>query len=268
MDTLATWFVENDAALQALAQQHHLTTAQLHQRLRQALRPAPPSVDDDPEALRLLHTLMHELRSPLVTLRGYVDMMARGRLGPTTPLQEQSMRTAQRNAAALEDQIETALHFARLQRGQCHIQKRDISLARLLERSLRFFDTQAERKQLSLHLEQPEQDLTLHTDPSHMERVLRLLLDNAIKFTSQGQVTLYAQLQGDLLRLGVRDTGRGFTPEQAEALFVPFAQLHPDDKGAGLGLTVAQGLLKNHQCSLHAESQPEQGSHFWFTLPL
>jgi signal transduction histidine kinase len=272
MDTLTTWLEAHQDALQDLAQQQGMTAPQLHQRLRQALQPTPAPVsapvEEPSDHLHLLHSLMHELRSPLVTLRGYVDMMAQGKLGPTTPLQEKSMRTAQRNAAALEDQIETALHFARLQRQQLHVQKRDISLDRLLQRSLRFFDTQAERKRISLQLQAPQENPSLHIDPAHIERVLRLLLDNAIKFTDQGEVTLCAQVLEGKLRLGVRDSGRGIPADQLEAIFEPFTQVRDNDKGAGLGLTVARGLLEAHGCTLHLETQPGQGSYFWFDLPL
>jgi signal transduction histidine kinase len=264
MDTLDTWMERHAPLLRALAADLGLEEGLVHQRLREALAPPP---EHDP--LLLLNLVIHELRSPLVTLRGYVEMMATGRLGPTTPLQEKSMKTALRSAATLEEVMETALYFTRLQRGRCAPNTQRVPLRRCLERPLRALADAAASKGLDLRQELPDDpEIALQADPEQLAVALRLLLDNAIKYTERGHVLLRAALHGATLRLRVEDTGVGIDPAQIPRAFLPFVRLHDQSRGLGLGLCVARGLLEANGAALHLESQPQQGARLWFDLPL
>ncbi len=222
------------------------------------------------EVIDFLNRLMHDLRSPLVTVRGYLDMLTRGDLGALTTVQERTMKVALRNSIALDDQMEIVLEYARAQQGRLSIMPRATHLATLLPRCLRGLEELAERKKLTVHVpEQPELLPAVHIDGKKITRALRILLDNAIKFTPQGSIHLELQHRDDTIEVAVRDTGCGIDAARLLDIFTPFFHFVPEPiqaRGLGLGLSVARYLVEAHGSALHVESEPNEGSRFWFSL--
>jgi signal transduction histidine kinase len=117
---------------------------------------------------------------------------------------------------------------------------------------------------------------TVEGDPVRLGQVLYNLLSNAVKFTqAEGTVELHSRKEGSLLRIEVRDTGRGIEPEDCEQVFDKFFQA--DDAatgkgkqtaGSGLGLAIAKALVESHGGDIGVGSEPGQGTTFWFTLAL
>lgn len=231
-----------------------------------------PSARLQDDVIELLNIVMHDIRSPLVTIRGYIEMMLRGSLGPMTPQQEKSMRVAMRNSLMLDDQIDTLLDFARLKQGRVALMSRAISAEKLASKALEGFEEVAERKGLALRIELPSPELEVAVDQDKCRRILRILLDNAIKFTDQGEVVLRIEPAEGLgsARLSVRDTGAGVPEAFRESIFEPFIKVPGPNhtRGAGLGLAVARALARSHQGDLTLEDHQPQGCRFWFEVPL
>ena len=130
----------------------------------------------------------------------------------------------------------------------------------------------AARKGLDLRCDVPRSLPGILGDRDRLVQVLLNLLGNAVKFTSVGSVTLEAVREGDILRVTVRDTGPGIATTDLERVFEKFKQagdtLTEKPKGTGLGLSICRQIVEHHGGRIWAESQPEVGSAFIFTLPL
>ncbi len=239
---------------------------------RAAFIASPPrGVALSPQVLEVLNVVMHDLRTPLVTIRGYAEMMLRGFLDPMTEKQTRTMRTVLRNSIALDDQIDTFLDYARLQQGRITIHPVPISLEKVLRHIQEGLDERAEQKGLTLTVDAPEKDLSLLGNVEKLRRVLRILLDNAVKFTEQGQVRLKVTQSGDRRAIfSVEDTGCGVDSTLHAQIFEPFFKASDEQgsKGIGLGLTVARDLIAAHGSRLEVESAAGRGARFSFSLAL
>jgi CheY-like chemotaxis protein len=127
-------------------------------------------------------------------------------------------------------------------------------------------------KGLSLEIEVDRDIPYIHGDRNQMIQVIVNLLNNAVKFTSEGSITLGARLQGDFVEFYVSDTGEGIFPEEKEAIFDEFyrisdAVLHRP-KGSGLGLSISKRIVEFHGGKIWVESELGRGSKFYFTIPL
>lgn len=126
--------------------------------------------------------------------------------------------------------------------------------------------TLRDRVKSELHVDTP----TVYADKQGVKTVLRILLDNALKF-SEGQVTIQSETLEDAVEVSIIDFGIGLDQTQIPAIFAPFAQM--DDTttrpygGVGVGLAIAQKILENHGSQLQVESEIEKGSRFFFQLP-
>jgi signal transduction histidine kinase len=122
-----------------------------------------------------------------------------------------------------------------------------------------------------LDVQRPPEGAVIHTDPGLLRHVLRNLLSNAAKFTSEGSVELRLDELADRVRIEVRDTGIGIAPEDQERIFEEFFQvrtpLHAGVKGTGLGLAFAQRVAVTLGGSVEVTSTPGSGSRFTVELP-
>lgn len=227
--------------------------------------PKSTALSDD--VVDLLNILMHDLRSPLVTIRGYVEMMIRGNLGPMTPIQERSMRVALRNSITLDDQIDTFLDYIRLEQGRTIIARKPVLVSKLVQRTREALEELAERKGLDFNVVTPQdEDFEIVGDLDKLRRILRSLLDNAIKFTEEGHITLSITPMGDNVEISVADSGIGVEEHIKARIFEPFFQADPDTRGPGLGLAVSKTLVEAHQSTLRVSNNADGGATFAFTV--
>ncbi len=130
----------------------------------------------------------------------------------------------------------------------------------------------SKRKGLDLRAELGEALPRIKFDKDKIVQVLMNLLGNAVNNTSSGSVTLSTQMEGNVVHVRVRDTGRGISAQDMQKLFIPFEkieQLHEQEKGGtGLGLAISKEIVLGHCGKIWAESEPGKGSAFHFTLPV
>jgi len=222
---------------------------------------------------QLLANVSHELQTPIVAIKGYTDMIAKGRLGPVNPEQRRGLEHALRNIDRLISMIDGLLEFSRLERQVGGLDLSEFPLAALVEECRATHQPRMDERGISWHAAVDDPGLIVHGDRDKLRQVLDNLVGNAVKFNRDGgRVEVAAERKDDAFaRVRVRDTGPGIPPEDLERVFDRYYRAGADDggpKGTGLGLAIARSLLRLHGCSVRAESRPGEGATFTFTLPL
>jgi two-component system sensor histidine kinase RpfC len=223
---------------------------------------------------RFLANMSHELRTPLNGILAMAELLSASKLQKD---QRESADMIQTSAQTLLLLIDEVLDISAIEAGKTRRQDQDFELTELLSRVYRMLYPQAQSKGLSLHV---DTDIRvpgeLHGDFTHLTQILLNLLQNAVKFTQHGSVTLQVrELSRDNerihLRMSVRDTGIGIPEEARVRIFKPFEQVDSGrDRrygGSGLGTTIAKSLTELMDGTIGVESNPGGGTHFWVELP-
>jgi signal transduction histidine kinase len=216
---------------------------------------------------RFLAAASHDLRQPVHALSLFV-----GALGQR-PLDVESRRLVGHVQGAVDSMgtmFNALLDVSQLDAGMVPVNPRVLALRPLLQRIADDEGALAQRKGLRLRLNAPE--LAVRCDPVLLERVLRNLVSNAVRYTDRGGVLLSARVRGGAVRVRVMDTGIGIAPQRQAEVFQEFVQLHNPErdraKGLGLGLAIVRRLVDLLEVPLVLKSVPGRGSCFTLHLPL
>ena len=230
-----------------------------------------------------LTLITHELKTPLTSisacaeaLSGHVELGAEAKKKFISIIRDESER--------LSRLINEVLDYSRIAAGKLPIMFRKIDLIRLVERSVLQQRPSAEMKDIRLEYFRPDpldpRLQKVRADPDRIQQVMTNLLNNALKFTSEGgRVKVSLDIlerseQGrktDFIQVQVGDTGIGIAEEDRSKVFERFAQagkMEHHSEGTGLGMPIAQGIIKEHGGKIWFTSQKEKGTTFYFTLPL
>jgi PAS domain S-box-containing protein len=212
------------------------------------------------------YTVAHDLRSPLRHMRGLMGVLE-GEVAPGLPADKQELlgmlsKSAQRMSQLLED----LLKLSRLGKQELH--RQPVSLDALVQRAVAEVKPDHEGRVV-------EWTITalpiVQCDPGLMQQAIINLLSNALKYTrprSIAKITIGQMQLKEGPAFFVRDNGIGFSMEQAEKLFTPFHRLHPERQfeGSGIGLAAVARIISKHGGKIWAESKPDEGATFFFTL--
>ncbi|HEV3144033.1 MAG TPA: ATP-binding protein, partial [Gemmataceae bacterium] len=218
-----------------------------------------------------LTTMSHELRTPLHSILGFSDVLLTN--PQLSDKQQRWVVNIQASGKQLLALIEDVLDLAKMEAGKMKITPESFALAELTEPLLNNLRPLAEKKNIELRQQLPDNLPRLHQDAGKVRQILSNFLSNAIKFTPEGgRVLLRADAEGDQIVLKVIDTGVGIAPEDQERIFEKFRQVvtpHTREyEGTGLGLSIVRELSKllGGDVSLHSELG--RGSTFTVRLPL
>lgn len=218
-----------------------------------------------------LATISHELRTPLNAVTGYADLLRQGIPEPIPARALDYVERIRLSAKHLIQLIEEILSFSHLESGRSTVSRRPVEAAELLAEIRAVIEPLAEGKRLKLIVEEPTAPLTLRTDAAKLRQILLNLLDNAVKFTDQGEIRVSAEAVDDGVRFEVADTGVGIRPEDREAVLEPFRQAEQSATrtagGTGLGLTVALRLTELLGGRMDFTTTPGEGARFTVELP-
>jgi signal transduction histidine kinase len=223
---------------------------------------------------QFMANVTHELKTPLVAIKGYNQSILEGRFGPLTPKQEKGLSIAVRNVGRLEKLIQQLLEFEKLQSHAFAPALGDFDLVPLVHLVLSNFQPEIEEKRLSADLRLPG-SLEVRADYEGIRRVLLNLFSNAVKFSAEGGIFgVEAEVPTHSARASVAvwDLGPGIPPEAQPFLFTRFWQADGSSRrrhgGTGLGLAIVKGILDAHGLGVRAESTPGVGTKIRFELPL
>lgn len=216
--------------------------------------------------------ISHELRTPLTHIKGYLDILADGSLGPLTSNQVEALEVLKRSEHRLERIIDDLIQFTMAARGELVVNINNFQLSSLIETTTNRFSNQLSKKNLTLKIDTPDHIPAVQADEEKIGWVLTQLLDNAIKFTQPGgEIEVRTREEGQLVYTSVSDTGIGISEEHLPEIFLAFHQLDSSTtrrySGTGLGLSLARRILDAHGLSLQVKSKPGKGSVFEFSLP-
>ncbi|MDQ3493727.1 MAG: HAMP domain-containing histidine kinase [Chloroflexota bacterium] len=215
--------------------------------------------------------IVHDLRTPLFSLRGYLEGLEKG-LADTPAKRAAYVATAQEKAAALERLISDLFDYTRLEYLDQAPDRQTLDLGALLRRLVAGLQPQADAKRLTLTLDAPSQPCPVEADDHLLTRAVENLLDNALRYTpSGGSVRVTCHGTPETATFSVRDTGPGIPPRDLPHLFTPLyrgeSSRNRQTGGAGLGLTIARRILVAHGGNLTAANAPTGGAVFTGTLP-
>jgi len=217
-----------------------------------------------------LANMSHELRTPLNGVLGYAQLLQRDR--SLNASQREALEAIAKGGAHLLDLINDVLDLSRIEAGRLDIEAATTDLAQMAIDLKYLVAEAARRKGLLLGMAiAPDTPRRVVLDGRHLRQVLLNLLNNAVKFTAQGEVHLsIAKAGDDRLLFEVSDTGVGIESGELVAIFEAFTQTRSGAAagGTGLGLTISQHLIAKMGGELRVQSQPGLGSRFYFDLPL
>ena len=213
-------------------------------------------------------TVSHELRSPLTSIRGAVDLLHTGNPGPLTERQERLTDVIGQSSERLLRLANQILEMSRLRAGLMELERKALDLAGLVDRVVEELHPQAEAAGVALKHEFYGAHFVYLGDEGRLYQLVVNLGTNAIRFTPRGgRVFVRLTDTSPDLELQVEDTGVGIPAEALPTVFDPYRQAHRDRGGTGLGLAIVQGVAKAHGGRVIVESREGQGSCFTVHLP-
>ncbi len=219
----------------------------------------------------LISIVSHELRSPLTSIKGYLDLMLTGDLGEIPDSIREYLSIVTSNAGRLSALIDDMLDLSRIESGKLSMSFEKVDLKYLCDYMYVTIKPQADQKKQSLTLE-VEPNITVSGDVDRLQQALTNLVSNAIKYTpEEGTVEVKAGRRNKKAFISVRDNGIGISQDNQKKLFQKFFRVKNKETrnigGTGLGLCIAESIVKAHEGTILVQSVEGEGSIFEIELP-
>jgi len=218
--------------------------------------------------------IVHDLRSPLTSIKGFTDLMAAERLGPISEGQIKALKIIKEAVDKQLSLINDYLDVSKLESGQMEVDLQAVDIRQPIRKAMRLVEVQAGLKNINLTPNIESGLPQVLGAEEKLEQVLLNLLANAVKFTGEGGsivVSASRAQESDMVQVSVSDTGTGIPADEMPHLFQKYRQLvaakSNGEKGTGLGLVIARLIVVAHGGRIWAESEINKGSTFHFTVP-
>ena len=213
----------------------------------------------------------HQLRAPITAVRGYASNIAEGEYGPIPDYLKDPLQTMQESSRLMVNSIEDYLNISRIEQNRMKYEKSDFDIADLAKKVVKELVPVAEKRKLALTIAAPE-NLMVNADIGKIKQVITNLVDNAVKYTKQGSVTVTVEHANKQAKIVIADTGIGIAPDEIGGLFEKFKRARGANQvnttGTGLGLYVAKQLIEGNGGKVRVESDGlGKGSRFIIELP-
>lgn len=251
----------------------HLETLRLTEELQKRARELQ---ELDRLKSAFLANMSHELRTPLNSILGFADVMIEGLDGPLTPNMENDLKLIQKNGQHLLHLINDVLDMAKIESGKLNLIIEKFNLHEIFEEVASITSPLASEKDIALFIESDsDKEVFVSADRTRLRQVLINLMNNAMKFTDKGKISIYAACEDrENVLIAVKDTGVGIPSDHLESIFHEFTQVDSSTTrkvgGTGLGLPISRRLIEMHGGKLWAESSgvEGEGSTFYVILPI
>ncbi|MEE9226749.1 MAG: HAMP domain-containing sensor histidine kinase [Acidobacteriota bacterium] len=240
-------------------------------------QPAPPvetpEVTPGAKTPELLANVAHELQTPLVTVKGYTEMILKGRLGPITVEQEKGLRTSLRNIDRLIVRIDELLGTSRAAADKSPVRPENFPLWEVIDEAIEMVQEKVLRKEVTMTTSYETEELTVRGNREQIQQLFTNLFHNAVKFNRDGgSVKVSVRNSGDgFLEVEVRDTGIGIPRSALPRIFDRFFRVEdaqaPKREGTGLGLSIVKRIVDEHGGTIRVESEVSVGTTFTLSLP-
>lgn len=215
----------------------------------------------------------HELRTPLTVIKESIALLEDGTTGPLSDDQKDFLETTKRNVDRLTRLVNSVLEFQKLESGTIEFKMGICDLNQLILDVKPDLTILAERKKLAFETDLDNDLPKVYVDKDKIIQVLINFVNNAIKFTEKGKITLRTRKEENkYIRVSIQDEGIGIRESNLSKLFKSFSQIPSEDKvrrgGTGLGLAISRKIIEKHRGYVGVESSFGKGSTFYFVLPL
>src|SRR3989344_321263 len=215
----------------------------------------------------------HQLRAPITAIKGYASLIVQGDYGPVPDTMKDPLERVSESARVMASSIEDYLNISRIEQGSLKYEFAPVDVASVAQKVVEEMRPVALAKHLALNFSSKDGALMVQADFGKIKQVFSNLVDNAIKYTKEGNVSVTAERAEGKIRVTIADTGIGIAKEDIEKLFAKFTRAKDANKinttGTGLGLYVAKQLVEGHKGTIRLESEGlGKGARFVVELPV
>ncbi|MBN1230728.1 MAG: GAF domain-containing protein [Anaerolineales bacterium] len=216
-----------------------------------------------------VNTVSHDLRSPLTTIVGYVELIER--VGPINEKQKEFIERVQFSVRNITDLLNGLLNLGRIEVGVDMLNEL-VPFSPIISYAVTGSQILLQKKNQTLIADYNKNLPSIKGNPIHLRQVLDNLIENAVKYSPQdSRIDLKAWVQDDQIIVKITDQGIGIPPEEQQKIFSRFyrgSNVDDSTQGTGLGLAIVKTIVDNHQGRIWVESGQEHGSSFWVVLPI
>lgn len=230
---------------------------------------------------KFIATISHELRTPMTSIKGYVELLMAGAVGRLTAQQRQFLEVVAANTGRMVSLVNNLIAVSEIERGTIQIEAQPVDMKRVIEEAVQAVRTEAAERQIDLTANLPPKPCPVMGDPQLLRQIVDNLLSNALHYTPpNGHITIWtaaANLENNdgvpqhYLVVNIRDTGVGIPIEEQGRIFEAFYRvenpLSVEAGGVGMGLAIVKRLVEAHGGRIWVESRPNAGSTFGFVIP-
>ncbi len=215
-----------------------------------------------------ISSVSHELRTPLTAIKGWGET-AKMSLGTDEALVKRGLDVVLSEADRLSGLVEELLDFSRMETGRLSVVSQPLNISELLGESVDMYIELARKQGIELIFTRPADDITVLGDPNRLKQVFINIIDNAVKYTENGGQVLVDQTAEEVcVRITVKDTGVGIPAQDIDRVKEKFYKANKTVRGSGIGLAVADEIIKQHKGLLFIESTEGAGTTVTIVLPL
>ena len=214
-----------------------------------------------------ISSVSHELRTPLTAIRGWAET-AKMSVGEDRGLVERGLDVVLSESDRLSNLVEELLDFSRIQSGRFSLNMRPFEVSTLLESAVSMYEELAAKRNIEVNFSIPKNDVMVNGDADRIKQVFINIIDNAVKYTEEkGQVLIQQIAEESCVRITVKDTGVGIPAQDVDHVKEKFYKANNSVRGSGIGLAVADEIIKQHQGLLFVESTEGIGTTVTIVLP-
>ena len=220
-----------------------------------------------------ISVVSHQLRSPLSNLRWAIELLSSGRTNGVSKKQLKYFKILKENSNRMRELVSDLLIVSRIETAKLPLKKKEISLEDLVRRVIKELEPFATASNIRVEFKAQKILPKVLADPSQIRLVIENLLDNAIRYIKEkGKVEIKLEREKNYCRFEIKDTGVGIPKEDQKYIFQKFFRsenvMKHQTQGSGLGLYIAQSIVKRSGGKIGFKSEEGKGSTFFFTLPI